>query len=455
MLSKDPLQISDDHFQIPFMDRERKDSSLLEDGGPWKALRNRPGGLVQEPGSGKALAMDDMTGEHHHTTEIKQISFLLILGAVTFMAVVIVWPFATTLLWSALAAIMFQPLYRWSLRKCRGRRNAAALLALTIILFAVLLPALWVGTLVVAQALELVNILRANPIDLAAWADMAYSSLPAPVQEIIDDTGWTDVSIMQDRVQAIIGESAGLIANQAISIGGGALGFILSFGIGLYVTFFLLRDGGRVGETLLHSAPVEREIADRLAERFLGIVRAVIKGSGVVGLVQGTLGAITLAIAGVPSALLLGVMMAILALIPAVGTALVWFPVGVWLLISGEIWQGVFVLGSGFIIISSADNVLRPILVGRDTGIPDWIILVTTLGGLSIAGFSGIVIGPLVAGLFLASWSILQEQRAEDEEGAQLYRTKVGVDGRVRPETAPQTSTPELQVRAKLTDQET
>lgn len=382
--------------------------------------------------------MEDMTGEHHHTSEIKQISFLLILAAVTFMAVVIVWPFATTLLWSALAAIMFQPLYRWSLKKCRGKRNPAALLALTIILLAVILPALWVGTLVVAQALELVNIIRANPIDLAAWADSVYSSMPAAVQELADDSGWTDVSQVQARVQEVLGESAGLIANQALSIGGGALGFILSFAIGLYVTFFLLRDGGRIGETILHSVPVNREIADRLAERFLGIVRAVIKGSGVVGLVQGTLGAITMFIAGVPSALLLGVIMAILALIPAVGTALVWAPVGVILLIQGEIWQGVFVLASGFIVISSADNVLRPILVGRDTGIPDWIILVTTLGGLSIAGFSGIVIGPLVAGLFLASWSILQEQRAEDEEAAARYRTKVGADGRADPDNPPE-----------------
>jgi len=384
------------------------------------------------------MSQEEMSSADHHTGELKQISFLLILATVTFMAVVIVWPFATTLLWSALAAIMFQPLYRWSLIKCRGRRNPAALLALSVIMLAVILPALWVGTLVLGQALELVNQIRANPIDLAAWADSVYSSLPVAVQEMADDSGWTDVSTVQTRVQEILGESAGLIANQALSIGGGALGFLLSFSIGLYVTYFLLRDGTRIGETLLHSAPVDREIADRLAERFLGIVRAVIKGSGVVGLVQGTLGGITMAIAGVPSALLLGVLMAILALIPAVGTALVWAPVGIILLLSGEIWQGVFVLASGFIVISSADNVLRPILVGRDTGIPDWIILVTTLGGLSIAGFSGIVIGPLVAGLFLASWSILQEQRAEDEDAAEKYRTKVGADGKVRPESPPE-----------------
>ncbi|QUL37054.1 AI-2E family transporter [Erythrobacter sp. JK5] len=374
-----------------------------------------------------------MPNQSHHTIELQQISFLLILAAVTIMLVWIAWPFATSLLWSALAAIMFQPLYKWSLIKCRGKRNPAAVLTLTIILLAVILPALWIGTLVVQEALELIGALQDDPIDLAAWATQIYDMLPARLQNMIDESGWTDMSEAQNRLQDLLGESSGMLASQAVSIGSGALGFILSFALGLYVTYFLLRDGSRIAETILHSAPVEREIADRLGQRFIGIVRAVIKGSGVVGLVQGTLGGITMAIAGVPSALLLGVLMAILALIPAVGTALVWVPVGIWLLATGAVWQGVFVLGSGFIIISSADNVLRPILVGRDTGIPDWIILVTTLGGLSIAGFSGIVLGPLVAGLFLATWSILQEQRAEDEEAAERYRTRVGVDGKARP----------------------
>ncbi|MBV7265307.1 AI-2E family transporter [Erythrobacter sp. WH131] len=376
-----------------------------------------------------------MTTESHHTSELQQVSFLLVLAAVTFLLIWISWPFATPLLWSALAAIMFQPLYKWALKKCRGRRNPAALLSLMVILLAVILPALWIGTLVVREALAVIAALQEDPIDLAAMASDIYAMLPTTLQEMVDRSGWNDMTEAQTRLQEILGESAGMLASEAVSIGSGALGFVLSFGLALYVTYFLLRDGSRIGETILHSAPIEREIADRLAERFLGIVRATIKGSGVVGLVQGTLGGITMAIVGMQSALLLGVLMAILALIPAVGTALVWGPVGIWLLVTGSIWEGVFVLGAGFIVISSADNVLRPILVGRDTGIPDWIILVTTLGGLSIAGFSGIVLGPLVAGLFLASWSILQEQRAEDEEAAARYRTRVGVDGKARPDT--------------------
>lgn len=370
--------------------------------------------------------------EPHDTSALEHWSFLLILAAVSILLVWVSWPFIGPLMWATLAAIMFQPLYKWSLVKTRGRRNPAAILSLLIIFVAVLLPALWIGSLVANEAIKLVNRLQAEPIDLVAWVNNTYAMLPADVQEFAAENGFADFSAIQDRLQGVLGESAGIIASQALSIGSGALGFLLSFGIGLYVLFFLLRDGARIGETILHSAPIERAIADRLSDRFLGVVRAVIKGSGVVGIVQGTIGGIILAIAGVPSALLLGVLMAILALIPAVGTALVWVPAGIWLILADQVWEGIFVLGAGLIIISSVDNVLRPILVGRDTGIPDWIVLLTTLGGISLAGFSGIVLGPLVAGMFLASWSIFQEQRAEDEEAAARYRMRVGPDGRAR-----------------------
>ncbi|UAB78655.1 AI-2E family transporter [Erythrobacter sp. SCSIO 43205] len=385
--------------------------------------------------------------EPNDTTALEHWSFLLILATVSVLLVWVTWPFVGPLMWATLAAIMFQPLYKWSLIKTRGRRNPAAALSLVIIFVAVLLPALWLGSVVVNEAIKLINELQANPIDVRAVIDDVYAMLPEPVQRFAADNGFSNFATIQDRLQEILGESAGIIASEAISIGSGALGFFLSFAIGLYVLFFLLRDGSRIGETLVHSAPLDREIAERLAERFLGIVRAVIKGSGVVGVVQGTIGGIVLAIAGVPSSLLLGVMMAILALIPAVGTALVWVPAGIWLIVIGEVWQGVFVLGAGAIIISSVDNVLRPILVGRDTGIPDWIILVTTLGGISLAGFSGIVLGPLVAGMFLASWSILQELRAEDEESLERYRMRVGVDGRAR-------SDEELEQLERLSDSE-
>ena len=362
------------------------------------------------------MATEPSKAGPNRTGDLQQASFLTILVVVSLLMAVIVYPFSQPLLWAALAAIMFQPLYRRMLRQMRGKRNPAAGLSLLIIFIVVLVPAAWIASMVVEQAIMLITTLQQNPVDVAALFDTVYSSLPRVLREAVDRSGWANIGMVQARLQELLTQSAGIIASQAVSIGSGALGFFLSLGVGLYVMFFLLRDGERIGRTVLCAIPVERSIADRLAERFLGIVRATIKGTGVVAVVQGALGWIALMIAGVPSALLFGVLMAIFALVPVIGAGAVWLPAGLYLLISGATWQGVFVLLVGFFVISSADNVLRPILVGRDTGIPDWIILVTTLGGISLLGFSGIVVGPLVAGLFLASWSILREQRQEDEE---------------------------------------
>ncbi|MBA4044980.1 MAG: AI-2E family transporter [Erythrobacter sp.] len=373
-----------------------------------------------------------MAHQPHRTDELQHASFLLILAVVSLLMAVIVWPYSQPLLWAALAAIMFQPLYRWMLKKLKGRRNPAAVASLLVIFFAVLVPALWLAALVAQEALTLVATLQEQPLDLAQTFDWVYGMLPQVAQEAIDRSGWANMASAQAKLQELLAQSAGVIASQAVSIGSGALGFLLSFGVGLYVMFFLLRDGERIGRTLLRTIPVERSISERLAERFLGIVRATIKGSGVVGLVQGVLGGISFLIVGLDSALLFGVLMTIFALVPVIGAGAVYVPVGLWLLATGAVWQGVFVLVVGFVVISSADNVLRPILVGRDTGIPDWIILVTTLGGISFLGFSGIVLGPLVAGLFLASWSILQEQRDEDAQASaeELDGIRVDASGR-------------------------
>jgi len=368
-----------------------------------------------------------MAHQPHRTDELQHASFLIILAVVSLLMAVIVLPFAQPLLWAGLSAIMFQPLYRAVLRQMRGRRNPAAGVTLLIIFFVLMVPALWIGTLVVQEAITLITTLQQQPLDLAKLFDSVYAMLPGIAQEAVDRSGWADMAKVQLRIQEFLTESAGIIAGQAVSIGSGALSFVLSFGVALYVLYFLLRDGERIGRTVLRAVPVERSISERLAERFLGIVRATIKGTGVVALVQGALGTITLTIAGVPSALLFGVIMAIFALVPVIGSGAVWVPAGLYLLLIGDYWQGLFVLLTGFFIISSADNVLRPILVGRDTGIPDWIILITTLGGISLVGLSGIVLGPLVAGLFLASWSILREQREEDEEAA-LHIDPITVD---------------------------
>ncbi|MCB2065795.1 MAG: AI-2E family transporter [Erythrobacter sp.] len=343
-------------------------------------------------------------------------SYLVFLALVTLALGAVAWPFVSPLLWAMLAAIMFQPLYQWFLAKLGGGGNRAAVATLLVITFAVIVPALFIGGVVVDQATSVVLAFRDGRIDLVGWFDAIHARLPAVVRNELDTSGLGTAAMVQQRAQELALESSGLIAQQAVSITGSAFGFVLSFGVGLYVTYFLLRDGRELGHRVLSHLPLASEVVSQLADRFLAIVRATIKGSVVVGLVQGALGAVTYWIAGMPSVVLLGLLTAVFSLLPAIGPAIVWAPVALYLLATGDVWQGVLVLVSGVAVIGMADNVLRPILVGRDTGIPDWMILISTLGGIALMGLAGIVVGPLVAGLFIAGWSILYRDRNPDEE---------------------------------------
>lgn len=337
--------------------------------------------------------------------------FLLFLAAITVLLALIAWPFLTPLFWAMLAAMMFQPLFRRVLRNMGGRRNRAAFVTLLVITFAVIIPAMIIGSMIVRQATGIYVALQDQQIDAGYYFRWGYDALPARLQTMVDNSGYGEFELLQARLVELLQQSVGLIASKALEIGGGVLGFALAFAMGLYVTFFLLRDGERLTATLTASLPMEPAIAQRLVANFAAVTRATIKGSIVVGLVQGALGAITFWIAGLPAVLLFGLLMAIFSLLPAVGPAIVWVPAAAYLLATGAIWQGLVVIGSGVLVIGMADNALRPILVGRDTGLPDWVILVTTLGGIAALGITGIVVGPVVAGLFMTGWAILREQR--------------------------------------------
>ena len=333
------------------------------------------------------------------------------LALITAALLAIVWPFIFALLWAVLAAIVFRPLYRRLLADFRGHANWAALAALLIITVAVIIPTLIIGSMILDEAITLYVGLSDQEIDTAEMFMSFHDALPAPLQQMIDDAGYGNIAALRAEITEFARASAGAIAGYTLELGGSALSWILSFGVGLYATFFLLRDGERVGEHITRALPLRPATAQALADSFVLTVRATIKGSVVVGVVQGLLGAATFWIVGMPSVLLFGLLMAVFSLLPALGPAIVWGPVAIYLFATGAVWEGMVVVGSGVLVIGMVDNVLRPILVGRDTGLPDWIVLVTTLGGIASLGLSGIIIGPVVAGLFLTAWAVLRHDR--------------------------------------------
>lgn len=157
---------------------------------------------------------------------------------------------------------------------------------------------------------------------------------------------------------------------------------------------------------IMYLSPLRDSHEKLLVEKFISISRATMKGTLVVGLVQGSIGGITFALVGVPSAIAWGIVMVFLSLIPMFGTSLVWFPAGIIMLLIGNVWQGVVILAVGFGVISIIDNFLRPELVGKDTQMHPLVVFFATLGGISLLGFLGFIMGPIIVALFLTLWNI-------------------------------------------------
>ena len=253
--------------------------------------------------------MDEQT----RRAKIEHGGFLLFLLAITVLLAAIAWPFLTPLFWAVLAAIMFQPLYRRVLRNMGGKRNRAAALTLLVITFAVVIPLMIIGTMIVDQATGIYLAIQEEQMDASEYFRWGYDALPARLQAMVDNSGYGEFDVLQQRALELLQQSVGMIAGKALEIGGGVLGFVLSFAVGLYATFFLLRDGEELTATVQSSLPMQPAIAERLVASFVAVTRATIKGSIVVGLVQGALGAITFWIVGLPAALLFGLLMAIFA----------------------------------------------------------------------------------------------------------------------------------------------
>lgn len=239
------------------------------------------------------------------------------------------------------------------------------------------------------------------------WLEAPSGCHPEPA------AGLTTLGEVQERLSAGLSKGVQFLAGQALNVGQNALDFFVSFFIMLYLLFFVLRDGRALGHRVRAAVPLRDDLQRNLFHKFTDVVRATIKGTIVVAIVQGALGGLMFWFLGIQAPVLWAVVMAFLSLLPAVGTALVWVPVALYLLASGAVWQGVLLIVYGVLVIGLVDNVLRPVLVGKDTKMPDYIVLIATLGGMAIFGLNGFVIGPLIAAMFMAAWDIMAASKTQ------------------------------------------
>ena len=218
---------------------------------------------------------------------------------------------------------------------------------------------------------------------------------------------------------ALLTSSSQTITTHVLGLGQITLDFVVAMFVMLYLLYFMLRDGEQLAARLTQAVPLETQHTERLLGQFATVVRATVKGNVVIAIVQGALGGAAFAALGIPGALLWGTLMTLLSLLPAVGAALDWAPVAIWMFMPGQLGSAAALTAWGVLVIGLIDNVLRPILVGKDTRLPDYLVLLATLGGISAFGLNGFVIGPVIAAMFLVAWDLFTRVRQQADVGAQ------------------------------------
>ena len=339
--------------------------------------------------------------------------FLLLLLAVTLAFMWVLWPFYGAVFWGAIFALMFNPLFVYLLKRMPGRRTGAAMATVTIILLLVILPLGLIVASLVQEATAVYQRMQSGDFNLGVYFQQVYTLLPAWVLALLERVGLGSTGLILERLSASLSKGSQFLATQALSIGQDAFDFIVSFFVMLYLMFFLLRDGAALSRQIEKAVPLEAGIRHELAGKFVTVIRATVKGNVAVAALQGALGGLTFWMLGIHAPVLWGTLMAFLSLLPAVGAALVWGPVAIYFLVTGAIWKGLILTAVGVLVIGLVDNILRPVLVGKDTKMPDYVVLLSTIGGMALFGLNGFVIGPVIVAMFLAAWQLLAAERVK------------------------------------------
>jgi len=342
-------------------------------------------------------------------------SFLLLLAIVSIAFIWLFIPFYGAIFWGTILAVLFAPCHRYLLDKTNGRRNLSALLTLLLILLIVIIPVIFVAGALVQEMLLVYGRLNSGELDIGGYFEQVINKLPPVLTKDFGPISNIDISKVSEKVTDFAVSSGQFLTRKAVSIGSNTFQFIISLGVMLYLLYFLLRDGQALTRRISSLVPLSDDQKSHLFIKFTKVVRATVKGNLAVAAVQGALGGVIFWFLGIQGALFWGVLMGVLSLLPAVGASLIWAPVAIYFISEGNYVDAIILAAFGTFVIGLTDNLLRPKLVGKDTKIPDYLILISTLGGLSIFGLNGFVIGPLITAMFMACWTLFP-QAMQDQD---------------------------------------
>ena len=327
---------------------------------------------------------------------------ILMIGTVAFLY--LLKPFAYPIFWAAVIAGLFGPLYKRVNRKLK-HPNLSTAIMLVVAIFVIIIPLAVIASVLLAQAIDMYSALK-DTADIQQKAQGIIDLLKGnPYLQKLD----LDEKALTETFYDISGSISKYIVGYLTDLSQNTLLLIINFIVMLYCLFFFIRDGDKLLRGSLYILELKDEIGNQIYQRFTSTAQATLKGMLIVGLIQGTMGGILFWAVGINSAIVWGVIMILAAMIPGIGCAIIWAPAALILLATGHVWEGIVVVAVGSLVISSIDNILRPLLVGKDTQMHPLLIFLSTIGGIAVFGVSGFVIGPIITALLATLWEIYEK----------------------------------------------
>jgi predicted PurR-regulated permease PerM len=336
----------------------------------------------------------------------RKLFLVLVVAGISVLFLAMIRGFVMTLLLAAILAGLMYPVYAWVLRRVGGRAMLASLLTLGLAIVAVFGPLTTLAGIVAQQAVGLTaNVGQAIKPFMDDPDQLRRRLAMLPGSDRIEPL----LPQIAERGAQVVSSLGTLLVKQVSALTSGTVVAIFHFGILLYALFFFFIHGERYLRTILSYLPFSEQDDARLSARFLSVTKATLKGTLLIGAIQGTINGFAFWLVGLPAAAFWGVVMIVLSVVPAIGGALVWVPAAAMLALTGRVGPALVLVAICGGVSGTIDNLLRPRLVGRDTEMPDLLILVSTLGGIGFFGATGFIVGPLVAAFFITLWQILAE----------------------------------------------
>lgn len=358
-----------------------------------------------------------MPNNDRHSAK-SRVNFLLLLAiAITALLLWITRNFILAIFVAAVLAGITAPLNRRLAERMGGRKSAAAGLTVALSLLLVIVPLLLFAMILIGQAVE-------TSESASQWAASQKGNIEGLRNQIEQDPTWQQLLPYQPEITAkasqLTSQMATFVAERVVVGAIGTARFFFMLSITLFAMFCFLKDGPAILEWTFRALPVSSADKDRFVATFISVSRATLKGTLLIGIVQGGLAGLAFWAVGIEGAVFWGAVMTLLSIIPAVGTALVWIPAVIWLALNGQIGAAIGVGLWCAIVVGMADNVLRPLVIGKDTKMPELLVMLTTLGGLATFGAVGIIIGPVIGALFIAIWELWSAAVENAQAGGQF-----------------------------------